>query len=113
MNARRSQSLRVFLETLEKDVPGQMWRVTDEGDPDYEIAALVMELERRCQRPVLMFENVRGSRFPVVTNLFADRERFARALGVPVASLDEEWLARGERRIAPVLRAHGPIRDVV
>jgi len=62
---------------------------------------------------VLWLERVRGSRFPVVTNLFADRRRYARALGVGPESLAEEWVARGERRIPPVLRATGPIRDVV
>ncbi len=113
MSARERPTLRAFIEALEKDAPGDVWRVPDEVDPDYEIAALTMELERRGQRPLLWFEKVRGSRFPVVTNLFAERSRFARAFGVPLGSLDEEWLTRGERRIAPVVRERGPIRDVV
>jgi UbiD family decarboxylase len=106
-------NLRTFLEELESKSPEEIWRIKDEMEPGYDIAALVLELERRGERPVLWLERVRGSRFPVVTNLFADRRRYARALGVGPESLAEEWVARGERRIPPVLRATGPIRDVV
>lgn len=106
-------SLRTFLETLESKAPEQVRRLTAEIDPDYELAALVMELERRGERPVLWLDRVRGSRFPVVTNLFADRRRFALALGVPADALADEWLVRGDRRLAPRLRPTGPIRDVV
>lgn len=106
-------SLRSFLESLESKAPDQVRRLTAEIDPDYELAALVMELERRGERPVLWLDRVRGSRFPVVTNLFADRRRFALALGVPADALAEEWLARGDRRLPPRLRPTGPIRDVV
>lgn len=105
-------SLRSFLGELEAKAPDEIWRVSHEVDPDYEITALAMELERRGERPVLWFERVRGTRFPIVTNVFADRRRFARALGVPLDALAEEWLVRGDRRIPPVLHASGPIRDV-
>jgi len=106
-------TLRTFLDEVEAKAPDELWRVSREVDPDYEITALAMELERRGEHPVLWFERVRGTRFPIVTNVFADRRRFARALGVPVDALAEEWLARGDRRIPPVLRESGPIRDVV
>jgi 2,5-furandicarboxylate decarboxylase 1 len=106
-------SLRSFLEELESKAPDETWRIHDEVDPGYDISALVLELERRGERPVLWFERVRGSRFPIVTNLFADRRRYARALGVAPESLADEWVARGDRRLPPVLRATGPIRDAV
>jgi UbiD family decarboxylase len=105
-------SLRTFLQELESKAPDEIWRIRDEIEPGYEVAALVLELERRGERPVLWFERVRGSRFPIVTNLFADRRRYARALGVGPESLADEWVARGDRRILPVLRATGPVKDV-
>ena len=107
------RSLRTFLGELESKSPEEVWHIREEMEPGCDIAALVLELERRGEYPVLWLERVRGSRFPVVTNLFADRRRYARALGVGPESLAEEWVARGERRIPPVLRATGPIRDVV
>ena len=40
----------------------------------YEITALVVKLEREGRRrPVMLFENVKGTRFPVLTNLHASR----------------------------------------
>ena len=107
------RSLRTFLQELEAKAPDEIWHISQEVDHGFEIAALAMELEKRGQAPVLWFERVRGSRFPVVTNVFGDRRRYARALGVPMESLHGEWLARNERRVAPVLRQSGPIRDVV
>ena len=106
-------SLRTFLQELESKSPDEIWRIRDEIEPGYEISALVLELERRGERPVLWFERVRGSRFPIVTNLFADRRRYARALGVGPESLADEWVARGDRRIPPVLRSTGPVKEVV
>jgi 2,5-furandicarboxylate decarboxylase 1 len=106
-------NLRGFLADLEARTPGSVRRVRDEVDPAYEITAMVLELERRGERPVLWFERVRGARFPVVTNVFADRARYAAALGVPVARLAEAWNARGAARIPPVTVAGGPVLDVV
>lgn len=105
--------LRAFLQELESKSPEDVWRIPDEVEPGYEIAALVLELERRGEHPVLWFERVRGSRFPLVTNVFADRRRYARALGVPFESLAEEWVRRGDRRLTPVVRPTGPVKDVV
>ena len=106
-------NLRRFLEVLESKAPDQVRRLAAEVDPDYEAAALVMEMERRGEHPVLWLDRVRGSRFPVVTNVFADRRRFALALGVPADALADEWLVRGDRRLPPRLCQTGPIRDVV
>jgi 2,5-furandicarboxylate decarboxylase 1 len=106
-------NLRTFLEELEAKAPEEIWRIREAVDPSFEIAALVLELEKRKQAPVLWFERVRGSEFPLVTNVFADRRRYARALGVPMESLHAEWVARNERRVAPIVRETGPVRDVV
>ena len=106
-------NLRSFLGDLEAREPGSVWRVRDEVDPAYEITAIVLELERRGLHPVLWFERVRGARFPVVTNVFADRRRFATALGVQPDALVGEWAARGLRRAAPALHTTGPVLDVV
>jgi UbiD family decarboxylase len=105
--------LRAFLAELEAKSPDQIWRVRDEIDGDYDIAALLWELERRGERPVVWCERVRGARFPLVTNLFADRRRYAAALGVPLEALAEEWLRRGERRIPPRLVTKAPVTEVV
>lgn len=104
--------LRTFLAELGAKSPEQIWRIRDEIDGDYDVAAVLWELERRGDMPVVWCERVRGARFPLVTNVFADRRRYAAALGVPLDALAEEWLVRGERRIPPRLVARGPVHDV-
>jgi UbiD family decarboxylase len=106
-------NLRSFLQDLESKSPEDIWRIPTEVEPGTDITALVLELERRGEYPVLWFERVRGSRFPLVTNVFGHRRRYARALGVPLESLHDEWVKRGDRRIAPVVRQTGPVREVV
>lgn len=47
-----SQDLRTFLAELEAKSPEQIWRVSHEIDGDYDIAALLWELERRGERRI-------------------------------------------------------------
>ena len=105
--------LRTFLSELEAKSPEQVWRIREEVQGDYDIAAVIWELERRGETPVLWFERVGGAQFPLVTNVFADRRRYAAALGVPPDALADEWVARGERRIPPRLVTRAPVTEVV
>ncbi len=66
------RSLRECILDLEQN--GQLVRVTEEVDPHLEMA----EIQRRvyqAQGPALFFENVKGCRFPAVSNLFGTLER--------------------------------------
>src|SRR5215471_7220054 len=87
-------NLRAFLQDLESKSPEEIWRIPGEIEPGHDTTALVLELERRGEHPVLWFEKVRGSRFPVVTNVFGHRRRYARALTSPTAS----WWPRTRTR---------------
>ena len=74
-------SLRAFVETLEG--AGELVRIRRECDPRLEIA----EIAARAMKlpgggPALLFENPRGSRFPLGINLFGSKRRMAMALGV-------------------------------
>jgi 4-hydroxy-3-polyprenylbenzoate decarboxylase len=68
-------SLGACVRDLERH--GQLVRVTEEVDPFLEMAAIQMRVYERGG-PALLFENVRGSTFPAVSNLFGtlDRARF-------------------------------------
>src|SRR5574341_1396017 len=78
-----AQDLRSFLDLIKRKKPEDFQIVGKPVDPAYEITALVVKLEREAkQRPVLIFENVRGTKFPVLTNLHASRRRLAAAMGV-------------------------------
>ncbi len=105
--------LRDFIGQIEAADPSSVWKIKDPVSLDHDTSAMVMELDRQGRSPVLWFDNVTGSPFPVVTNLFGSRARFAAALGVPESELIEHLAKTEERTIDPVMRETGPIHEVV
>ena len=74
-------NLRDFISLLESN--GEISRIAVSVDPTLEIAAITDWI---CKQPdggrALLFEQTKGSLFPVVTNLFGSAKRVCRALGV-------------------------------
>jgi UbiD family decarboxylase len=108
-----SPSLRDFIDRIERADPSSVWRIKESVSPDYDTSALVMELDKEGRSPVLWFDKVEGSPFPVITNLFGSRARYAAALGVPERELIEHLAKREDQTIEPVMRDTGPVHDVV
>ncbi len=106
-------TLRGFLAAVEADDPQGIMRVREPVSGDYDPSALVMELEKAGRSPLVWFDKVGNSPFPVVTNLFGSRRRYALTLGVTEDRLIEEWASRNDRLIEPVLRDTGPVQDIV
>ncbi|MCL4490759.1 MAG: menaquinone biosynthesis decarboxylase [Nitrospirae bacterium] len=75
------KDLRDYIRTLEGK--GLLHRVKAEVDPILEISEIT---DRMCKSPgggkALFFEKVKGSRYPVVTNIFGSFERMSLSLGV-------------------------------
>ncbi len=72
------KNLRTFIESLRRE--DEIVEVSAEVDPYLEIA----EIHRRVideQGKALLFTNIKGSEFPVVTNLFGTRKRIDLAFG--------------------------------
>ncbi len=83
--------LREFVRLLEER--GELRRIRQEVDPVLEIT----EISQRVMRaggPALLFENVKGSRFPLLINTYATRRRMSWALGV--SDLEEHARTIGE-----------------
>src|SRR3990172_9063683 len=109
-----AQSLPSYLDLIKREKPEDLLIVSKELDPAYEITALVVKLEREARRrPVLVCERVRGTRFPVLTNLHASRSRLALAMGVAPEEMQRAYLRAMERPIPPRIVAGGPVKDVV
>jgi 2,5-furandicarboxylate decarboxylase 1 len=109
-----AQDLRSFLDEIKRRRPEDLQVVSRPVDPAYEITALVVKLERQARRrPVLLFENVKGSRFPVLTNLHASRSRLAAAIGAAPDAMLATYLRAMERPIAPREVTTGPVKEVV
>lgn len=104
-------SLRAFLDSLP---PEEMLVIKDPLNLDYTPTALVLELERQKKFPVLVFEQPQGFDMPVVVNLFADRGRIARMVGVDApAGFNNAWLRAESNPLPPRLTGSGPVQELV
>ena len=61
--------LRSFIEKVRQEFPEDVLTISKEVDPRFEITALVVKLEQERRFPILILENVKGTKFPVVTNV--------------------------------------------
>jgi len=109
-----AQDLRSFLDQVKRRKPEDFQIVSRPVDPAYEITALVVKLEKEARRrPIVLFENVKGSAFPVLTNLHASRGRLAAAIGAPPDAMLPTYLRAMERPIPPRIVSTGPVKEVV
>ena len=108
----KTWTLASFVEDVEKRDPKSVIRIKREISPKYEIQAIVKEFEHKS--PILIFEKVKGhSEFTVITNVFAERERFALALDTDVQNLHKEWMKREKNLIKPKMVNYAPVKEVV
>jgi 2,5-furandicarboxylate decarboxylase 1 len=109
-----AQDLRSFLDLVKRTRPADFQIVSRPVDPAYEITALVAKLEKEGRRrPVLLFENVKGTAFPVLTNLHASRSRLAAAIHAAPDQMLPTYLRAMERPVAPRAVATGPVKELV
>src|SRR5918997_4905723 len=92
------RNLRSFLDLLARE--GDLVAVEAEVDPYLELA----EVHRRVIAqggPALLFKRVKGSRYPVVTNLFGTARRIERAFGAKPEALVREAVQMVEVLLPP------------
>lgn len=108
------QDLHRFVAAYRELYARDVLTVSEPVGADQDVTALVWTLAARGQHPALVFEQVRGLGVPLVTNLFASRERIGRLLGgVPAAGIHAEYQARSRRRVAPRELSQGAVTEVV
>lgn len=119
------RNLRVFLEQLQTQLPRDFYRVERQIAPaHFEVTALLQHLENEKKFPALLFEkplNIEGkpSRFPLLSNVFATRQRCAVALGMKPQGeglpLSLEYASREEKLLAPmkISAREAPVKQVV
>ncbi len=96
--AKAFADMQSFLQALEAQ--GDLHRVKVEVDPELEVT----EIATRCVRegkPALLFENVKGSRYPLVINIMASMSRIETGLGRPPGEIGEEIVRFIERMNPP------------
>lgn len=96
------------------DRKGRLIRVRSEVAPAYQLAAIAARFEGGPR--AVLFEKVKGSRFPVFTGLYWSRELLADLFGRPEAELPRhvsecirDWQ---QRPVAPVVVKAGPVLQV-
>jgi 2,5-furandicarboxylate decarboxylase 1 len=119
------KNLRDFLQRLKARLPQDFYRVEREIAPArFEVTALLQHLENEKRFPVLFFEkplNIKGepSAFPLLSNVFATRQRCALALGMEPEDeglpLSLEYARREDKLLAPVVvaSAAAPVKQVI
>jgi len=108
-----SKDLRSFLDDLKKERPEDFIVVKKEIDPKIQLSALVVKLEKQKRWPVLLFERVKGTSFPVLTNLHASRQRLALALRSDPKEFISSYLERLSHLIKPKEVSSGPVKEVI
>jgi 2,5-furandicarboxylate decarboxylase 1 len=111
-----AKDLRTFLEEVEADEPDQVLHVTREVDPHFEVTGVLARLEKERKFPIVIFEKVKGSDLPVVTNVHADSRRLFRAIGLKDATISEfirEYATREDSPKPPVIVKEAPVHEVV
>ena len=73
------KGLRDFIQNLEKE--GELKKITTEVDPVLEVAEITDRVSKQVG-PALLFENLKGSKHPLLINAFGSHRRMQIALGV-------------------------------
>lgn len=109
-----SQDFHTFLAAYRAAYPDDVLTVREPVAADQDPTALVRALAAQNRHPAIVFENVAGLATPLVTNLFASRERVGRMLGgVSPAGIHAEYQARSRRMQPPRVLASGAVTDIV
>jgi 2,5-furandicarboxylate decarboxylase 1 len=106
-----NKDLRSFLKTAKE--AGEVVEINKPFSTNFEIPAVISKAEEEKKYPALIFNNVKESDMPVVTNVFATRKRLAIALGCEEANLNAHYRVCEDKRIKPVLVDNGPVQEVV
>jgi 2,5-furandicarboxylate decarboxylase 1 len=115
-NSRYTLDLRGFIAFLEAEHPKQVIRISKQVDPKFGVSGILERLERDGRFPLVIFENVKGSKFPLVANMHASFERLRLSLGMEQGGVNEfvkECAARQAHPIDPIMVKTGPVQEVV
>src|SRR3954469_22193767 len=92
------RNLRSFLDLLRRE--NDLVTIEAEVDPYLELAEVHRRVIERSG-PALLFKNIKGSRYPVVTNLFGTDSRIERAFGPRPEALVREVVHLAEALLPP------------
>ena len=98
-----------YLTGLEMEHPKEVRHIKRSVPRDYFLTSLVLKLDQQRRFPVVVLDQVEDSDWPIVGNLFADRDRIAGMIGATRESFSRQWLAAESHPIAPVEVSSSPV----
>ncbi|NJE13171.1 UbiD family decarboxylase [Thermococcus sp. LS2] len=108
--------LRRFLEEMADEV----LVVDDEVDWNLEATNLLWELENQKKYPIVIFRKVRNlkgriSKYPLVINIFASRQRCARIFNTTMENVSKKYAELEDNQLDPVYveAKEAPVKEVV
>ena len=111
MKSDAKQDFHAFLQNYLRRYPEDVVRIEERLSADQEVTALASTLAAQGRYPLLVLEDVDGTR--VATNLFSSRERIARLLGCAVPDIHKTYQAKSRRACNPKVVRRGPVLDIV
>jgi 2,5-furandicarboxylate decarboxylase 1 len=108
-----NQALRGFLDTTAKTFPEEIIKITEPVSRQLEMTSVIFELDRLGKSPVVIFDNVQGSKMPVVTNIAANRKLLAHCLKSDPKDLPTTFRERCQNYIPCEVVSKGAWDDVV
>ncbi len=106
-----TRDLRGFLAQYERENPKEFCRIKRQVDPRYEVAAILTKLEEARKLPIIYYEDVKGSTFPVVTNVYSTRKKVASSIGTDPRKFRERYLEAIANPIAEKIVSDGPVME--
>ncbi|WP_437733421.1 UbiD family decarboxylase [Sorangium sp. So ce1335] len=103
--------LRSFLERVKRERPTDLLEIEREVDPRFETTATLMKLEERQRSPILVFKKVKGTTFPVATNVCGSTGRLALALGCPLKDVSARYAEGIDAPIKPRVTSDAPVHE--
>jgi 2,5-furandicarboxylate decarboxylase 1 len=111
VSAPSTQDLHDWLAAYQRTHPDDVLVVDERLGWDQDVTALALGLWAEGRAPIVVCPDVDTLDVPVVTNVFASRERVAGLLGTDTAGLHAAFHRAASKRLAPHVAATGPVLD--
>lgn len=102
------KDLRYWLECFRKE-QNELIVISREVDPKFELAAIAKQID---VGPAVLFENVKGSKIPVLVGLYSTRKRVSRILGADLSRLTFIFEKGLDNRKKPILAQNSSAREI-
>ncbi|MFD2469890.1 UbiD family decarboxylase [Amycolatopsis silviterrae] len=107
------QDPHAFIDQYRRDFPGDVLVLDDPVPADEGVTGVIYELAAAGRREMVQFRKVTGLDVPVVSNMFASRQRIARMLDTGPSGLHSAYQQRARRPVPPRVVDSGPVLDNV